>query len=139
MKTIAKTLIAISVLMISLQVIAGNNQTMTGKVHYKVQIHLPKDIPFNTRNIFVVMTDERNNLVAPPQLLRYGKISYDFYESQNVIGTRVAQLIYSDGTTTRLFHSDPDVQNGKFGIGGTYLFNLYVVFSNSGKVGEVGE
>ena len=134
MKTIAKTLIAISVLMISLQVIAGNNQPITGKVHYKVQIHLPKDIPFNARNIFVVMTDERNNLVAPPQLLRYGKISYDLYESQNVIGTRVAQLIYSDGTTTKLFHSDPDVQNGKFGIGGTYLFNLYVVFSKPGTV-----
>ena len=130
MKTIAKTLIAISVLMISLQVIAGNNQTMTGKVHYKVQIHLPKDIPFNTRNIFVVMTDERNNPVAPPQSLCYGKISYDFYESQTVIGTRVAQLIYSDGNTTKLFNSTPDVQNGKFGVGSTYLFNLYVVFLN---------
>lgn len=60
MKTIAKTLIAISVLMISLQVIAGGNQTTTGKVHYKVQIHLPKDIPFKTKNIFVVMTDGNN-------------------------------------------------------------------------------
>ena len=129
MKTIAKTIIAISVLMISLQVIAGNDQTITGKVHYKVQIHMKKDIPFNTRNIFVVMTDERNIPVAPPQLLLYGKIFYNFYESQTVIGTRVASLIYSDGTTTGLFHSTPDVQNGKFGIGGTYLFNLYVLFS----------
>jgi len=134
MKTIAKTLIAISVLMISLQVIAGNNQPITGKVHYKVQIHLPKDIPFNTRNIFVVMTDERNNPVAPPQLLRYGKTSYDLYESHNVIGTRVAQLIYSDGNTTRLFNCTPDVKTGKFGLGGTYLFNLYVVFPKPGTV-----
>ena len=139
MKTIAKTLIAISVLIISLQVIAGGNQTTTGKVHYKVQIHLPKDIPFKTKNIFVVMTDCNNKPVAPPELLRYEKVSYDFYESQTVIGTRIAQLIYRDGNTTELLHSAPDVQKSKFGVGNTYLFNLYVVFSNSGKVGEVGE
>jgi hypothetical protein len=75
------------------------------------------------------MSDENNKMIAAPQLLIYGKTSYEFYESQTVIGTRVASLIYSDGTTTGLFHSTPDVQNGKFGIGGTYLFNLYVLFS----------
>lgn len=130
MKTIAKTIIAISVLMISLQVIAGNNQTTTGKVHYKVQIHLQKDVPFKTKNVFVVMTDERNIPVAPPQLLLYGKIFYDFYESKTVIGTRVAQLIYANGNTTELFRSNPDVQKGKFVICNTYLFNLYVIFLN---------
>jgi len=128
MKTIAKTFVAISILMISLQVIAGNNQNSIGQVHFKVQIHLPKDIPFHVRNIYVVMTDGNNNLIANPQLLQYGKVFYDFYEAQSVNGTRKAALIYSDGSTTKLFNCDPDVQNGAFKVGSTYLFNLYVVF-----------
>ncbi len=132
MKTIAKTLIAIGILMISLQVIAGN-PTLTNYVHYKVQIHLSKDIPFNTNNVFVVMTDGNNKMVAAPQLLRYGKVFYDFYESYSVVGTRVAQLINTEGFTTELFHSSPDIQNGKFAVGGTYLFNLYVEFQKPGK------
>jgi hypothetical protein len=139
MKTIAKTLVAIIIMMISLQVIAGGNgnSTTTGKVHYKVQIHLQKDVPFKTKNVFVVMSDENNKLVAAPQLLIYGKTSYEFYESQTVIGTRVASLIYTDGNTTGLFHSTRDVQNGKFGVGGTYLFNLYVLITDPGVVAGV--
>jgi hypothetical protein len=139
MKTIAKTLVAIIIMMISLQVIAGGNgnSTTTGKVHYKVQIHLQKDVPFKTKNVFVVMSDENNKLVAAPQLLIYGKTSYEFYESQTVIGTRVASLIYTDGNITGLFHSTRDVQNGKFGVGGTYLFNLYVLITDPGVVAGV--
>ena len=139
MKTIAKTLIAISILMISLQVIAGGNQPILGKVHYKVMVHLPKDVPFYTRNIFVVMTDENNRMVAPAELLRYGKISYDFYESSCVKGIRKAQLVYSDGTTCRLFNSAPDVQNGSFILGGNYMFNLYVEFSTGSNPTTTGE
>jgi hypothetical protein len=136
MKTIATTLIAITIMMISLQVNAGGNgnATTTGKVHYQVQIHLLKDIPFKTKTVFVVMSDENNKLVAAPQLLIYGKTSYEFYESQSVIGTRVASLIFTDGNSSGLFHSTPDAQNGKFGLGCTYLFNLDVLISDPGVV-----
>jgi hypothetical protein len=136
MKTIAKILVTISILMISLQVTAGNNQPTLGQVHYKVQIHLPKDIPFQANNVFVVMTDDRDTPIAPPQLLKYGKLSYDFNENKSVIGTRKAMLIYIDGTTSRLFNCTPDVQSGKFIIGGTYQFNVYVVFQNPELSGE---
>ena len=139
MKTIVKTLVAISILMISLQVIAGGNQTSMAKIHYKVQIHLPRVSPFYTRNIFVVMTDENNKMVAPVELLRYGKVSYDFYESPSVKGTRKAQLVYSDGTTSRLFNSTPDVQTGSFILGGEYMFNLYVEFPEGKNPTSAGE
>jgi voltage-gated potassium channel Kch len=135
MKTIAKTLVAISILMISLSVSAGNNIPVAGQVHYKVQIHLPKDMPFRTEHVYVVMTDERNQPIGPAQLLTYGKLTYEFTENQAVIGTRKAMIIYSDGNTSRLFHSTPDVQNGKFIIGGTYIFNLYIVFEEPGGPG----
>jgi hypothetical protein len=139
MKTIAKSLIAISILMISFQVIAGGNQTTLAKIHYKVQIHLPRISPFYTRNLFVVMTDANNKLVAPAELLRYEKLSYDFYEAPSVKGTRKAQLVYSDGTTARLFNSAPDVQNGSFILGGNYIFNLYVEFPTGQNPTTAGE
>jgi len=60
MKTIAKTLAAISILMISLNVIAGTNPLSNGQVHYKVQIHLQKDVPFHTTNVYIVMLDGKD-------------------------------------------------------------------------------
>jgi hypothetical protein len=128
MKTIAKTLVLISILMISITVTAGNNQPMAGKVIYKVQIHLPKDMPFRTQNVYVVMVNERNEPIAPPQLLTYGKSTYEFTENNSLIGTRKAELIWSDGTISRLFNSKPDAQSGKFVIGNTYIFNIWVAF-----------
>ncbi len=132
MKTIAKTLVVISMLMISLQIIAGN-PTLSKKVNYQVQIHLQKDIHVNSMNIFVAMTDGHNKMIAAPQLLRDGKVSYDFYESSTVLGTRVAQLIYTEPNTPELIYSSPDIQNGKFAVGGTYLFNLYIVIQKPGS------
>ena len=126
MKTIAKTLVAISILMISLNVIAGTNPLSNGQVHYKVQIHLQKDVPFHTTNVYIVMLDGKDRPIAPAQRIVYGKLSYDFYELQSVIGTRKAILVFDDGSTTRLFNAKPDVQNGKFILGGTYDFNLYI-------------
>jgi hypothetical protein len=135
MKTIAKTLAAISILMLSLQVIAGNNQPNIGQVHYKVQIHLQKDVPFRTNNIYVVILDNKDKPVAPPQLLIYGKSSYDFTELESVIGTRKALVVYNDGTTARLFNCTPDVQSGKFLLGHTYDFNVFIRFQKP-TVGE---
>jgi hypothetical protein len=126
MKTIAKTLIAISILMISLQVIAANNQVGTGQVHYKVQIHNPKDILFNSGNIYVAITYERGILVAPVQAVRPGLSTYDFNESGPKTGTRTASLIYNPlGTSTLIFSCAPDSKTGIFKNGVTYLFNLY--------------
>jgi hypothetical protein len=126
MKTIAKILVAISILMISLQVIAANNQVGIGQVHYKVQIHLPKDLPLQTMNIFVAMTDERGILIAPVQAVRPGLSTYDFNEFGPKTGTRTASLIYNPlGTSTFLFYCAPDSKTGIFKNGVTYLFNLY--------------
>jgi hypothetical protein len=135
MKTIAKTLVAISILMISLQVVAGTNPIAIGQVHYKVQIHLQKDVPFRTNNIYVVILDNKDKLIAPPQLLIYGKSSYDFTEPESVIGTRKALVVFNDGTTARVFNCTPDVQTGKFLLGHTYDFNVFIRFQKP-TVGE---
>jgi hypothetical protein len=132
MKTIAKTLVAISILMISLPVLAGNNNPAPGQVHYKVQIHLQKDVPFRTNNVYVIITDERNQPVAPPQLFDSGKLTYEFTENNSVIGTREAQLMYFDGTRHRLFNSSPDIKSGKFITGETYNFNIYILYVRPG-------
>ncbi|MCX6243329.1 MAG: hypothetical protein NTU98_01375 [Bacteroidetes bacterium] len=135
MKTIA-AIIAFGTLMISISLFAGNSNLVSGTVNYKVQVHLPKDIPFYTRNVFVVLVDENNNRVAPEQLLRFGVYTYNFAEKTSIEGTRIAKLVYTDGNTTVLFHALPDSQTGKFTVGNTYLFNLNMVFENSGKNGE---
>ena len=126
MKTIAKTLVAISILMISLQVIAANNQIGTGQVHYKVQIHLKKALPLNTGNIYVAMTNERGILVAPVQAVRPGLFTYDFNESGPRTGTRTASMIFAPlGTAILPFYCAPDSKTGIFKNGATYPFNLY--------------
>jgi hypothetical protein len=130
MKTIAKTLIAISVLMISLSAFAGGTIPSGASVHYKVQIHLPKP-PVHSQDVFVVMTDGKG-IIAPPQLFSPRKLSYDFYESKNVYGTRIAMLVYFNGSTPVLFNSNPDSKTGKFAIGNTYEFNLFIEIPKPG-------
>ena len=132
MKTIA-TIIAFGTLMISISLFAGNSNLVSGTVNYQVQVHLPKDIPFYTRNVFVVLVDENNQRVAPEQLLRFGVYTYHFAEKYSVEGTRIAKLVYSDGNTTELFYAAPDSQTGKFTVGNTYFFDLYMVVHNSVK------
>jgi hypothetical protein len=126
MKTIAKIFVAISILMISLQATAAGNLTTAATVHYKVQIHLPKVANFDPQNVYVVITDGKG-LVAPPQAFRANKLSYDFYEAKAFTGTRIAQLVYSDGHTTGLFNCPPVSISGRFFPGETYEFNLYLV------------
>jgi hypothetical protein len=126
MKTIAKTLAAISILMISLQVVAGTNPITTAKVLYKVNIHMQKDVFVRANNIYVVILDNRDMPVAPPQALTYGKSSYYFTESESVLGTRKALVVYNDGTTPRMFNCTPDVQTGKFLVGHIYDFNVFI-------------
>jgi hypothetical protein len=130
MKTIAKTIVAISILMISLQVIAANNPVSTGQVHYQVQIHNPKDLPFYSGNIYVAMTNERGILVAPVQAVHSGISTYYFNESGPKTGTRTASLIYNPmGTASLPFYCAPDSKTGIFKNGATYLFNLYPTFN----------
>ena len=126
MKTIAKTLVAISIMMISLQVIAAN-QVGTGQVQYKVQIHLPKDFPVDATNIYVAMTDERGMLVAPVQALHPGLSNYTFNEFGPVRGTRTASLIINPlGMSDFTIYCAPESETGIFKNGATYLFDLYV-------------
>jgi len=136
MKTIAKTLVAISILMISLQVIAAN-QVGTGQVHYKVQIHLPKGFPSNTGNIYVAMTDERGMLVAPVQAVHPGLSTYTFNEFGPKLGTRTASLIFDPlGTSTFSLYCAPVSQTGAFKNGITYPFDLFVILQTPVTGGE---
>ena len=106
--------------------LAGNNQIGTGQVHYNVQIHMPKDMPFNAMNIYVAMTDERGILVAPVQAVHPGLSTYTFNEFGPKLGTRTASLIFDPlGTSTLSLYCLPDSQTGFFKNGVTYLFNLY--------------
>jgi len=77
-------------------------------------------------NIYVAITDGNNKLVAPPQLLRSEKNSYEFYESEGAVGTRVARLIFPEGYPTKIFQVLPDSKSGKFFPGHEYLFNLFI-------------
>ena len=135
MKTIAKTLVAISILMISLQVIAGN-PTAFSTVHYKVLTHLQTVPQIPGMNIYVVITDGNNKMVTSPQLLRTGKNSYDFYESEGTFGTRVAQLILPEGYPTEILQYVPDARSGKFIPGHEYQFNLFIKIQKLGEVDE---
>ncbi|MCX6245952.1 MAG: hypothetical protein NTU98_14755 [Bacteroidetes bacterium] len=132
MKTIA-TMIAIISLMITIPTFAGNGNANSNAVNYKVTVHIPGDRPFYTRNVFVVMTDENNHMIAPAQLLRYGIWTYGFNEGTSVTGTRIAKLVFSDGTTTTLFWAAPDSKTGKFTNGITYLFDLFIAAPDKGN------
>jgi hypothetical protein len=133
MKTIAKTLVVISILMISLQILVANNPVGIGQVHYQVQIHIPKDLPFNSGNMYVAMTNERGMLVAPVQLVHLvhsGLFTYYFNEFGPKTGIRTASLIYNPiGTASFPFFCAPDSKTGTFNNGVTYLFNLYPILN----------
>jgi hypothetical protein len=132
MKTIAKTLIAISAIMIALSASATKPINNESGVHYKVAIHLP-DAPFKANNLYVVMTDGQN-LIAAPQPFTLDKLSYDFYEANNFKGTRTAMLVTFTGRIPALFNSAPDSRTGRFIPGGTYYFNLYIAFPAPGGI-----
>ncbi|MCX6245953.1 MAG: hypothetical protein NTU98_14760 [Bacteroidetes bacterium] len=124
MKTLARITLLVSIMMMLSLLVKG---ALPLVIHYQVNVHMPKEKSFNTRNMYVVMTDGYNKPVAPPQLLSKGMETYHFFEGSSVKGTRIAQLIYSDGTTAAMFSiAGPDVQSGSFIAGATYIFNLYV-------------
>jgi hypothetical protein len=123
MKTIARAALTTCILMIALYVNAG----LPVAVHHQVSVSMPKERPFNIQNVYVVVTDDHNRPVASPQLLRIGLGTYHFFEPATTRGTRIAQLIYMDGTSAAMFNlAAPDVQTGKFSAGFTYLYHLYV-------------
>lgn len=73
------------------------------------------------------MTDGEK-IIAPPQPFTLNKLSYDFYEANNVKGTRTAMLVTITGRTPELFNSNPDSRSSRFFLGETYDFNLYIAF-----------
>ncbi|MCX6245043.1 MAG: hypothetical protein NTU98_10100 [Bacteroidetes bacterium] len=128
MKTIAKILIAISVMMISLTAHAkgGENSVSALAITYKVIVHMPDATPSVLRGVFVVITDETGRLVAPAQLLLPGKTEYQFAENGPVKGIRIAKLSNGLRPHADAWVSNEDARAGLFQNGSTYLFNLYI-------------
>ena len=79
MKTIAKTLLAIILLMVSISsyTFSGNGSASigTGTITYRVTVHITDDIPMIGNYYYVAMTDDQGRLVAPVQMYNSGKIT----------------------------------------------------------------
>ena len=135
MKTIAKSLIVLSVLMISLQALAAKDQVSkmisSNTITYKVLVHMPDGTPSVLRNVYVVVTDEIGRLIAPAQLLIPGKTVYNFSEPGPVKGSRVARISNGLRPHNEIFVSNEDSKTGIFMGGSTYLFNLYIALPTS--------
>ena len=130
MKTIAKILIAISVMMISFSSFAkkggDNNSVSALAITYKVIVHMPDATPSVLRGVFVVITDETGRLVAPAQLLLPGKTEYQFAENGPVKGIRIAKLSNGLRPHADAWISNEDIKAGLFRNGASYLFNIYI-------------
>jgi hypothetical protein len=129
MKTIAKILIAVIVLLFSFETYASDrsSSSTTPQINYVVTIHA-NQIHSGASNLalFVLLTDEKGGLVAPVQAVRPGLSTYTFNENGPVKGTRIARMIYDPISPSSLpFYCAPDSKTGSFQNGGTYLFNLY--------------
>jgi hypothetical protein len=129
MKTIAKTLVAVGILMLSLQMIAANggNPTAQTSITYVVKINIPHPHIGGNYNLvlYVAMTDANGKPIAPAQRFIPGVFTYVFYEKGPYVGTRVAHLVNDPIVPTNIpFYCAPDSQTGKFLPGNSYLFNL---------------
>ena len=128
MKTIAKTLIAVGILMFSLHVNAAiSGGPGSQQIGYKVQI-LGQNPHINNFNLilYVAMTDENGRPVDQVQRFKTGTYTYFFSETGPVQGTRVARLVNDPIVPTTLnFYCAPDAQTGKFLPGDIYVFDLY--------------
>lgn len=133
MKTIAKTLIVLGILMLSLQSIAGPGISPgSAQITYKVQIlGQPPHIQNLNFNLYIYMTDQNNRLIGPPQQFKRGTYTYFFYEPGPVKGTRVAHMVNDTRYPTTLysFYCAPSSLSGGFAPGEVYTFDLYPVIT----------
>ena len=131
MKTIARTLIATGILLLTLQMIAVTDsvgQTTSGKITYIVNVVAPINIRNSNINLalFIGITDENGRLVAPVQKATTAVRTYIFYEQGPVTGTRVANLVNRPvGPINYRFNCPPASITGKFSPGSSYVFTLY--------------
>ncbi|MCX6245042.1 MAG: hypothetical protein NTU98_10095 [Bacteroidetes bacterium] len=131
MKTIAKTLLATILLMVSFSAFsfAGNGAAniSTGTIIYQVTVHVSNDIPMIGNYYYVAVMDGQGKLVAPVQMYNSGKMTYTFLEAGPVKGTRVATLIPVPNAENPDAHFivPPDVKTGVFAPGSIYNFNLW--------------
>jgi hypothetical protein len=125
MKTIAKIIIAVSILTLSFQANAAEENLSRGII-YKVAVHLQNVLPASPGQLFVVVLDEKGQFVAPPQWFNKGISEYTFRETGPVKGTRTARLSYEPGPHPYTPACKPDIKSGLFLNGNTYYFNLYV-------------
>ena len=129
MKTIAKTLIAASILMLSMTLFVTNNSAAPlngGKIVYVVTIHAPfidhkmgGALPFN-----VTLTGDDGSLIGSQRVL-YGVATYVFYEAGPVRGIRTATLEATSPSGGVPFYCAPDSKKGTFMPGDTYNFDLW--------------
>jgi hypothetical protein len=140
MKTIAKVLFAISILILSFEANAGKEVkgfvTSTKQIIYHVSAHMDALTPATIRNIFIIITDENGRPVAPAKLLVSGRSEYRFYEAGPVKGVRIAKLIRANGMEVQPILSGEDSKTGKFENGTDYFFNLYIAIPSPVKGGK---
>jgi hypothetical protein len=130
MKTIAKTLIAASIIMLCFSGYSANNPipSTTKKITYVVNI-IPSqhriDAPLE---LFVGIAGDNGKTVGGVQKVQKGTFTYEFFENGPVKGTREAFLINrSTLPSDYIFYCAPAILEGKFDSGETYVFNLYPV------------
>jgi hypothetical protein len=130
MKTIAKTLAVIFILMLSMEVNVAsakeNSFNTRQEIHYVVNVNTSLVQTGGTNlDLFVVMTDENGRLVDFAKAVRPGLSTYTFSERGDVKGTRIAVLYYSPKTPYGLpLYCLPDSKTGIFSNGGTYIYQL---------------
>jgi hypothetical protein len=107
-----------------------------GCIKYQVNVHPTIHLGLPLPRVYVIMTDENNNLVAPAQLFKIGVWTYTFTEVRppndiksgeeagTVTGVRIARMELEGGMIYKEYPT-PDVKAGKFFPGSTYQFNLY--------------
>jgi hypothetical protein len=135
MKTIAKTLMATGILLITLNIIAipdSMGQISSGKIAYVVNVVPPQNRNSNLNlNLVIGITDENGRLVAPVQNANTRVLTYVFYEQGPVIGTRTAHLVNETPMPPNdQFVCPPVSMTGKFNPGSSYLFTLYPRINN---------
>ncbi len=74
---------------------------------------------------YILLTNERGQLIAPAQAFRLGVWSYTFKETGPVTGTRVAKIVKNPNVICpNAVTFQPDSKSGTFRAGETYTFDL---------------
>ena len=93
-------------------------------IHYQVSVHSFRATD-KICELFVVMSDQNGNIVAPVQNYNPSMITYHFYEMGPLKGTRIASLTDNPGFGSFCpVTPPPDSKTGAFEGGKTYFYSL---------------